>query len=155
MNIYLEKFILEKFKKHGKALDLGAGNFYDIAGLKQMSWKSGGVDKNNGVNLEKPYVSKNKPFDLVYSNYVIHKLKNPNQLIETAYINLKKGGWLFIHTFDKSDEYSRSILDSQTLTELLKKNKFAKIKTETIDFYDNDIGHKHWHKILQTTSQKI
>jgi len=27
MNVYLKKFIEEKFKKPGKALDLGAGDF--------------------------------------------------------------------------------------------------------------------------------
>ena len=90
MNIYLENFIKEKFLNSGKVLDLGAGNLSDIEYLKNKGWIYEGVDKNLGTDLEKLYISKNKPFDLVYSNYVLHFLKNKQQLINTAYKNLKK-----------------------------------------------------------------
>ena len=73
MNTDLKKFIDEKFAKPGKALDLGAGDFFDVACLKQLRWKCEGVDIKKGVDLEKKFESKNKPFDLVYSNYVLHK----------------------------------------------------------------------------------
>ncbi len=53
MNIYLKNFISEKFKKPGKALDLGAGEFFDVAYLKQLRWKCEGADIKTGVDLEK------------------------------------------------------------------------------------------------------
>ncbi len=154
MNIYLKKFIDEKFKKPGKALDLGAGEFFDVACLKQIGWKCEGVDIKNGVDLEKNYESKKKPFDLVYSNYVLHKLKNRKQLIQTIFNNLKNEGWFFIHTFDKSDKNSKSDLSQVYLKKLLMEQGFKNIKLRVFSFYDNDIGHKHWHKILEATGQK-
>ncbi|MDP4034255.1 MAG: methyltransferase domain-containing protein, partial [Pseudorhodobacter sp.] len=107
-----------------------------------------------GINLEKYFVSKDKPFDLVYSNYVIHKIKNKKQFIKTIYSNLKKDGWLFIHTFDKTDINSTSNLSKDNLQELLEKQGFDKIKTKIFKYYDNENGHKHWHKILEATAQK-
>jgi len=154
MNASLKKFIDEKFKKQGKSLDLGAGDFFDVACLKQLGWKSDGVDIKTGVDLEKDYEAKNKPFDLVYSNYVIHKLKNRKQLIQTIYNNLKNDGWFFIHTFDQSDKNSKSDLSKVYLKKLLTEQGFKNINTKVFSFYDNDEGHKHWHKILEATGQK-
>lgn len=155
MNLYLKKFIDEKFIKKGKALDLGAGDFFDVACLKELGWKCEGVDKKVGVNLEKIYLSKNKPFDLVYSNYVIHKIKNKNIFIRTIYDNLKTNGWFFIHTFDKSDSNSTSDLTQDYLYKVLSEQGFKNIKIKSFNFYDNDEGHKHWHKILEVSGQKI
>ncbi|MFA5773165.1 MAG: methyltransferase domain-containing protein [Candidatus Paceibacterota bacterium] len=155
MNIYLKKFIDKKFKIVGKSLDLGAGNFFDVACLKQLGWKSKGVDLRTGIDLEKRFISKNKPFDLIYSNYVIHKIKNKKQFIKTIYVNLKEKGWLFIHTFDKTDVNSTSNLSSDNLQELLEKQGFKKIKIKVFKYYDNEDGHKHWHKILEATAQKL
>lgn len=156
MNSYLKKFIESKFNTKGTALDLGAGEFFDVACLKQMGWNCEGVDKKTGVDLEFPYKSdsNNAPFDLVFSNYVLQKIKNKKQFIKTAYDNLKSGGWLFIHTFDKSDENSSSDLTKESITDLLKAENFKNISAEILDFYDNDEGHKHWHKILEVTAQK-
>lgn len=154
MNIYLNKFINAKFKKPGKALDLGAGDFLDINDLKTSGWQGEGVDIKTGIDLEKPYQSKNKPFDLVYSNYVLQKLKNKEQLIRTAYENLKSGGWIFIHTFDKSDTNSKSDLTVVLLKKLLKQQNFKNITATRFDFYDYETGHKHWHKILEAGAQK-
>ncbi|KKR43287.1 MAG: hypothetical protein UU10_C0032G0007 [Parcubacteria group bacterium GW2011_GWF1_40_6] len=154
MNIYLKKFIDEKFKKPGKALDLGAGEFFDVACLKQIGWKCEGVDIKTGIDLEKKYESKNKPFDLVYSNYVLHKLKNRKQLIQTIFNNLKDEGWFFIHIFDKSDKNSKSDLSRAYLKKMLIEQGFKNLKLKVFSFYDNDIGHKHWHKILEATGQK-
>lgn len=154
MNTYLKKFIDEKFKKPGKALDLGAGEFFDVACMKQLGWKCEGVDLKTGIDLEKSYVSKNKPFDLVYSNYLIHKLKNREQLIKTIFNNLKNDEWFFIHTFDKSDKNSKSDLSGIYLKKLLTEQGFKNIQTKKFSFYDNDEGHKHWHKILEATGQK-
>ncbi|HED38112.1 MAG TPA: methyltransferase domain-containing protein [Ignavibacteria bacterium] len=154
MNSHLKKFIEEKFKKPGRALDLGAGDFFDVACLKQLGWKCEGVDIKTGINLEKVYLSKNNPFDLVYSNYVIHKIKNEDQFLQTISDNLKKGGWFFIHTFDLSDKNSKSTLTQNHLLKLLVKQKFRNIKTSVLLYYDNDENHKHWHKILEVTGQK-
>jgi hypothetical protein len=154
MNTYLEKFINEKFKKPGKALDLGAGKFYDVVYLKYLGWKCEGVDKMTGVDLEKVYKSTKAPFDLVYSNYVFQKIKNKNVFIKTAYDNLEKGGWLFIHTFDKSDKNTQLGIDKEELTGILESQGFVDIETVIFSFYDNDPGHKHWHRILQTTARR-
>ena len=154
MNVYLEQFVINKFKRPGKALDLGAGKFFDVACLKQIGWICFGVDKTSGIDLEKKYVSPKKPFDLVFSNYVIHKLKNPGRLVETAFNNLKSGGWFFLHTFNKTDKNSRSKLEKKQLTEMLKKQGFAGIDANVFSFYDNDPGHKHWHKILEVSARK-
>ncbi len=110
MNTYLKKFIEEKFKKPGKAIDLGAGYFFDVACLRQLGWKCEGVDIKTSTDLEKYFLSKNSPFDLVFSNYVIHKIKNKEQFIKTIFGNLKKDGWMFIHTFDRKDKNSKSVL---------------------------------------------
>lgn len=155
MNICLEQFIADKFRRPGKALDLGAGKFFDVACLKQLGWVCSGVDKLTGTDLEKKYLSPKKPFDLVYSNYVIQKLKNPEQLVETAYNNLKSGGWIFLHTFDKTDKQSKSKLDKKQLAAMLKKQGFSGIEARVLDFYDNDPGHNHWHKILEIFAKKL
>jgi len=154
MNVYLKNFIIKKFKKPGKALDLGAGDFFDIACLKQLGWKCEGVDIKKDVNLEKYFVSKNKPFDLVYSNYLIHKIKNKELFIQTIFGNLKNGGWLFLHAFDQTDKNSKSILSKNYLRKLLAKQEFKNIQIRVFSYYDNEDGHKHWHKILEASGQK-
>ena len=154
MNTYLKEFIRKKFNKPGKALDLGAGDFFDVACLKQLRWKCEGVDIKTGIDLEKTYRSKNKPFDLVYSNYVIHKLKNKEKFIQTIFDNLKKHGWFFIHTFDKNDKNSKSDLTQNYLKKILSNQGFKNIKTRVLSYYDNEEKHKHWHKILEATGQK-
>jgi len=135
-------------------LDLGAGDFFDVACLKQLGWKYEGVDIKTGVNLEKYYLSSKRPFDLVFSNYVIHKIKDKKQFIKTVFDNLKNDGWLFIHTFDKNDKNSKSILTSNDLQKILSEQGFKDIKTRVFSYYDNEEGHKHWHKILEATGKK-
>ena len=154
MNSYLEQFVSKIFKKPGSVLDLGAGKFFDVARMKQLGWQCEGVDINMGVDLEQPYLSKQAPFDLVFSNYVLHKLKNKKQLVETARDNLKSGGWLFLHTFDQSDKNSEAGLSKEFVEELLKESGFYNIQAKVFNFYDNDVGHNHWHKILEVTAQK-
>ncbi|MCD4705753.1 class I SAM-dependent methyltransferase [bacterium] len=152
MNIYLENFIKNKFKKPGKALDLGAGKFFDVKCLRKAGWECEEVDKNIGVDLEKQYISDKKPFDLVYSNYVLHFLKNKQQLVDTAYKNLKNNGWLFLHTFDQSDKVCKSDLTEKAVRNMLK--DFKNVSIKVFSFYDDNIGHKHWHRIIEATAQK-
>ena len=154
MNKYLLKFIKNNFKKPGKALDLGAGDFVDVEGLKDMGWNCEGVDIKTGTDLGKPFLSKNSPFDLVFSNYVVHKIKNTDVFIDTIYNNLKPDGWFLVHTFDKEDKLSKSELTGEKLEKLLKEKGFRNIKYKVLDFYDNDPCHKHYHKILEITGQK-
>lgn len=154
MNVYLKKFIEEKFKKPSKALDLGAGDFFDVACLKQLGWTCEGVDIKTGIDLEKYFLSNNNPFDLVFSNYLIHKIKNKKQFIKIIFDNLKKNGWFFIHTFDKKDKNGKSILREKYLKKILFKQGFRNIKIRVFSYYDNEEGHKHWHKILEATGRK-
>lgn len=154
MNQCLKEFIDKKFNKPGKALDLGAGEFSDVLELKELGWECDGVDIKTGVDLEKPYLSKNKHFDLIYSNYLLQKLENKKQLVQTVYNNLKEGGWFFIHTFDKSDPNGDSDITCISLEKMLKRQGFKNIKTRVFDYFDEDKGHNHWHKILEAISQK-
>lgn len=154
MNTFLKKFIEEKFKKPGKALDLGAGDFFDVACLKQLGWTCEGVDIKTGVDLEKYFLSKKYPFDLVFSNYVIHKIKNKEQFIETIFDNLKKNGWFFMHTFYGREGVGKTTLTENYLQKILLKKGFRNIKTRTFSYYDNEENHKHWHKIFEVTGQK-
>lgn len=154
MNLYMKDFVVEKFKKPGKALDLGAGDFFDVACLKQLGWKCEGVDIKTGINLENVYISKNKPFDMVFSNYVLQKLKNKEHLLQTIYNNLKDNGWFFIHTFDLSDPNSISNISKKYFRKILTEQGFRNIDIKLFSYYDNEKGHKHWHKILEATGQK-
>jgi SAM-dependent methyltransferase len=154
MNTYLKNFVSEKFKNPGKALDLGAGDFFDVACMKQLGWKCEGIDIKAGVDLEKAYKSEKGLFDLVYSNYVLHKIKNKERFAETIYNNLKGCGWFFIHTFDRSDKNSASDLSQTYLRELLTEQGFRSIKVKLFSYYDNEEDHKHWHKILEAIGQK-
>lgn len=154
MNPYLGQFISKTYQKSGKALDLGAGMFFDVACLSQMGWKCEGVDILKGIDLEKKYISKKAPFDLVYSNYVLHRLKNRDNLLQTAYDNLKKGGWIFLHTFDISDKNTKAGVDGKKLVVDLEKKEFKNVSFRVFSFYDNEPEHKHWHKILEVVGQK-
>ena len=152
MNIFLEKFVKEKFKTPGASLDLGCGKGYDTACLKHIGWKALGVDKGE-ADLNKPYKAKNK-FDLVYSNYVLQFIDKREVFVKSCYDNLKKDGWLFIHTFGKNDAlFKDKGLDRKEISELLKKY-FKNIEIKELSAYDNQFGHKHWHKIMEVTAQK-
>ena len=93
---------------------------------------------------------------MIYSNYLLQKLKNKRQLIRTAYNNLKEGGWFFIHTFDKSDSTSNcnSDITRDFLEEMLEKQGFKNVEIKKLDYFDREKGHNHWHKILEAVSQK-
>ncbi len=157
MNQFLKSFVDNCFRLHGKALDLGAGELVDVKGIEQMGWACEEVDIKTGTDLEQPYLSQNGPFDLVFSNFVIHKLDNKEQLIKTAFDNLKTGGRLFLQTFDVSDRWGKddvSRLSQTEITDMLTRAGFRNIETKVFDFYDDKESHKHWHKILQATAQK-
>jgi len=153
MNVYLKNFIRQTFENRGKALDLGAGGMRDVAWLKRGGWRAWGVDIKTGVDLENVYLSPDRPFDLVFSNYVLHKLRNRRNLIETARRNLKKDGWFFLHTFDRSDKNSSSALTVATVRSLLRSG-FKKVSVRKFLLYDNEPGHKHWHVILEVRAQR-
>lgn len=154
MNQFLLNFISGEFKKPGKALDLGAGLSFDVACLKLLGWKCEGVDKKTGTDLEKLYISKKSPFDLVFSDYVLHFIKNKESLIQSAYENLKPGGLFFLHTFDYSDKIIKPRFKQEDIKKLMEEVGFNDLKSKIITFYDNEPNHKHWHKILQITAKK-
>ena len=148
MNKRLKQFISNK---EGKALDLGCGQLQDIKGLETLGWFCEGVDLPK-VDLENYYLSQQAPFDLVYCNYVLHLIQNKKILIKSAYDNLKKDGWLFIHVFDKSDKNGDSSVTIPKMRLLLK--DFQNITTKVFSLYDDDEGHRHWHKVIEATAQK-
>lgn len=154
MNVYLEKFIKEKFSQPGKALDLGAGDGADVTGLEQQGWQAYGVDLKTGVDLNRSYLSEHRPFDLVYSNFLLHKLKNRKQLIKTAYDNLSQGSWFFLQTFDRSDENSSSDLTEDSVVDLLTEVGFKDIFSRIFSLYDDEPGHNHWHRVLEASARK-
>lgn len=150
MNVSLKKFIDSKFKKSGKALDLGAGKFIDVKELQQAGWVCEGVDKNMGIDLELPYLHKNNQVDLIFSNYVLHRINNKQQFINTAYNNLKKDGWFFMHTFDKSDESNKSNITKDELKQMVRKEGFENISAFVFDYRDDE----HNHRIIEIIAQK-
>lgn len=153
MNVYLKEFVKKNFKTPGKALDLGAGDFFDVACMKHLGWDCTGVDLTTGVNLEKKFLSECAPFDLVYSNFVIHKLVNKQFLIESAYENLKPGGIFYLQTFCETDKQSKSPMSKKQLMSLLRL-QFNKIKIGRHKIFDNDFGHKHWHHVYELIAEK-
>lgn len=154
MNTFLLKFVKNNFKKPGKTLDLGSGASFDVACLKSLNWKAVGVDKKTGTDLEKKFLSAKTPFDLVFSNYVLHFIKNKKVFIQSAFDNLKVGGYFFLHTFDSKDKTIKPNFTKKNIEELMAQTGFKEIRTTIIPFYDNEPGHRHWHRILQITAKK-
>jgi len=153
MNFYLNEFIEEKFgDKKGKLLDLGAGDFGDVEHMKSKGWFCEGVDKNMGIDLNNIYLSDNAPFDIVCSNYVMHFLKNKEALVETAYKNLREGGWFFLHTFHKDDGNMKKSLTCVEVEKMLDKY-FSNVSLKELNIYDDEPGHNHWHKVIQANAQ--
>jgi ATP-dependent RNA circularization protein (DNA/RNA ligase family) len=85
---------------------------------------------------------------------VIHKLKNKDALIQTIATNMKHDGYFFIQTFDASDTNSTSTLTVDSARMLLEKYELCVSEGKVFDQYDDEEGHKHWHKILQLTGQR-
>ena len=96
MNEELEEFIKNNFSHTGDALDLGCGDGKDLDGLRRMGWSCKGVDILTGTDLNNFHIFKKDHFDLIYSNYVIHKLDNCSNFIKTIIANLKPGGGVFL-----------------------------------------------------------
>ena len=154
MNPELKQFVTEYFSKSGKALDLGCGDVIDVEGLKNMGWECDGVDIITGTDLNEVYSSPNAPYDLVYSNYVIQKLNVPESLIKTIELNLKKGGKFFLHTFDKSDELAKKTYTKESIKELFRDTDLHPESCEVLRVWDDEVGHQHYHQILQITGTK-
>ena len=154
MNIFLKEYVGENFKKSGKALDLGAGNFFNVNRLKKAGWDCDGVDLKTGVDLNNFFISDNKPFDLIYSTFVLHFIKNKEKFINTIYHNLKDGGNFYILAMHKFDKICDSDLTKTSLKKLLASQGFKSVKIKLLSHYDNGIGHKHWHKILEAIGKK-
>jgi len=146
----LEEFIQNKSIKTGKALDLGAGDYNDVNDMHKLGWFCEGVDLKTNIDLEKIYNSENKPFDIIYSNYVFQLIKNKRNFFTTIHNNLKPKGHLFIHYIyqpEKADQELESIKVSMT-------DKFECIEIKKLRIFDNDLDHKHWHHIIQITGIK-
>ena len=154
MNPELKDFVTKYFTRVGKALDLGCGDGTDLKGLEEMGWKCDGVDIITGTDLNEVYLSQNAPYDLIYSNYVIQKLKAPESLIKTIEINIKSGGKFFLHTFDESDEFAKKKYTKESIQELFKDTDLQPESCEVIRVWDDEIWHQHYHQILQVIGVK-
>lgn len=152
MNPFLKTFIEKNLKQIGIALDLGAGDYEDVKALKTLGWQAKGVDIKDGVDLNNVYIDHQKPFDLVYSNYVLHKIKNQSNFIETISKNLKDNGYFFILTIidNISEEEQLKNLDNP-----LRQNNLILKGHITRKIFDDTPRHKHWHTILELIGQKI
>jgi len=152
MNIFLEKFINKTFEKPGVSMDFGCGKGYDVVCLRHLGWKAFGVDKKE-VDLNRYYKKKIK-FDLIYSNYVLQFINKKEIFIKSCFDNLKNDGWLFIHTFSKNDLiFKNRGLSKDKIIKLLEEY-FKNIKIKKISIFDNDLNHRHWHRVLEITAQK-
>lgn len=152
MNNHLKQFIEDHFDEAGSALDLGAGDLTDVKGLIDMGWKCEGADIKYGTDLEHPFLSARMPFDLVYSNFLLHKIINRDQFMDTIDDNLKHDGWIFIQALDKSDPISKSELSQQDVRSLLRRKNFTDISIRVFGMFDEE--HGHWHRILEATAYK-
>ena len=154
MNSELKQFVTEYFSKSGKALDLGCGDGIDVEALKNIGWECDGVDIITGIDLNEVYLSPNALYDLVYSNYVIQRLKTPESLIKTIELNLKKGGKFFLHTFDESDEIAKKTYTKDSIKELFRGTSLHPESCEVFRVWDDEVGHQHYHQILQVIGTK-
>jgi len=152
MNKYLKQHV--KDLKPGKALDLGAGEFKDVKKLIALGWLAKGVDLKIGIDLNKIYISESKPYDLVYSCFVLQFIKNKDTFIKNAYNNLKGGGSFYLLAMHKFDKQCTSDLTISSLNILLKNNKFKIISIRLFGHYDADPTHQHWHKLIEVIANK-
>lgn len=155
MNKDLKNFIKDQNLKCGKALDLGAGDNEDVEGLKKMGWEAEGVDLKTGTDLEKKYLSKNHPFDLVISNFVLHFLKNKQALIESACNNLDLGGFFFFQDLERSELTTDMYLTMDEMIKLFPPECFEIVGIRKFKFFDKKPGHMHWHDIVEIQAKRI
>jgi hypothetical protein len=153
-NMELESFINQYLKPPAKILDLGAGDFSEVKKLEELGYEVEGVDLNIGVDLNKPYLSKNLPRDLVYSCFVLHYLNRKQTLIETAYNNLSQGGLFFLQDIERDGFTSDMYLTKKEIENLIKSGGFEIIESNIADYYDEKPEHKHWHKIVTVCARK-
>lgn len=154
MNKYLKRYINNTFKKPGKALDLGAGNFFEVDYLNTNGWQCDGVDKKIDIDLENPYLSPKAPLDLVYSCYVLQFIKNKRVFVKTVYDNLRTGGRFYILAMHKFDKICKSNLTIDLIKKLLTDRGFKNVKIKLFDHYDKHPNHKHWHRVLEVCGEK-
>ncbi|MEK7635733.1 MAG: methyltransferase domain-containing protein [Patescibacteria group bacterium] len=151
MNPFLKSFIEKKFKQPGAAFDLGAGDYNDVKALESLGWRAKGVDIKDGIDLNNIYIDREKPFDLIYSNYVLHKIQNQSNFIKTISENLKDNGFFFILTIIDNISEEEQL---RNISEPLRQNNLSLTSHKTSRIFDDAPGHKHWHTILELIGQK-
>jgi len=151
MNPYLLRFVKDSFNRPGKALDLGAGNYGDVKSLQGLGWKAYGVDLKNGVDLNLVYESPYKPFDLVYSNYLLHKIGNKVRFFKNISHNLKSGGSFFVrYLIDGASSKSEVV----KINQIVDRMNLVVLRFSVSRVYDSESGHKHWHQVFTVIGSK-
>ena len=154
MNNNLIEFVKNNLKTGAKILDLGAGDFDDVNELKRLGYFCEGVDLKGGVDLEKPYLSPNKPFDLVYSNFVLHFLDNKKTLFKSALNNLAENGYLFFQDVERSDLTTNKYFTEKEMLQIIKNCGFTILHDKKFDFFDDKPDHMHYHSIVEIHAKK-
>lgn len=154
MSFEQKEFATEHLKPPAKILDLGAGDLSDIKKLEELGFDCEGVDLKTGINLEEPYISEKRPFDMVMSNFVLHFIENKKQFIKTAYDNLKDGGLFYFQDLESQALTNKKYLDQDEIKKLIEDQGFTILGIDKTKYFDGKEGHKHWHRIIEVKAKK-
>ena len=155
MEPVIEKILQKYFDRPARCLDLGAGDFEDVNNLREIGWFVEGVELKTGTDLNMAYRSEKAPFDFVMSNFVLHFLDNQEQLIKTAWDNLKEGGIFLFQDLEKQDITGSKYLAAEDAKRLISRNGFQILSSKKYDYFDDKEGHKHWHVIVEIVAKKL
>lgn len=109
-NIFLKRvWLISKFKKPGKVLEIGSSNGLLLSLLKERGWEVVGIEPSmtsakyaneRGIKTYKQTFEKtnfaSNSFDLIVLNHVLEHLVNPTEDLNKTYELLKKDGVMLI-----------------------------------------------------------
>lgn len=108
-NIFIKRVnIICKFRKSGKALEIGCSTGLMLSILKNRGWEVTGIEmskkasevaRSKGLDVRKAdfmEVNLDKTFDLIIFNHTLEHLKSPKDVLQKAYQLLNKKGVLYI-----------------------------------------------------------
>jgi len=103
-NLLLDEF--EKYRKTNKILDMGCGRGWFLLEAKKRGWEVYGTEfskkaveicTNNGIVMEKEKFDCDD-FDIITLFEVIEHINNPNEILSSIYIMLRKEGLFYCTT---------------------------------------------------------